>query len=545
MRIKLAWIWILALVVSAYGQSVSGGGSASGSALGPTPGNNSLLQITSGNPPSGQATVSYSFQFLSGGGTLPVAWSQTAGTLPAGLTLNGTTGVLSGTPTVVNTFNFTITVHDSGNPVQTISQAYQITISSGPPPPPTLTTTTIPNATEGQAYTTTFAAAGGTPGYTWSNPTPGTLPPGLSLTGATGVLSGTPTTPGNYSFPIQCTDSLNVPCANGPVTFTMTVAAVAPPLNITSSNPPNGQTTVIYGPFQITTTGGSGTITFGLASGSNPLPTGLALSSTGSLSGTPSAIGTFTPTVQACDSGTPQQCATQPWTIVITSGVAPPQITTTSIPGATQGTPYSATFAAINGTPPYTWTQPSGTLPPGLTLHASTGVLDGTPTTAGGYTFTIQCTDSASVACSNGPKSFSINVASSAQPLNITSLNPPNGQTTVVYGPFQVTTSGGTPPVTIALTSGSNPLPNGLSLSSSGVLSGTPTLVGTYTPTVQATDSGLPPQTATQPWTIVITNGAAGPTITSGAPPNGTVGVSYSFQFTATCPAGGCTWIAF
>lgn len=543
MRIKLAWIWILALVVAACGQTVSGGGSASGAGAGPTPQGLSQLVFTSANPPNGQTTVSYSFQFLAGGGTLPIAWSQTAGTLPTGLTLNASSGVLSGTPTTTGAFNFVVTVHDSGNPVQTISQSFQVVITASAPLPPTITTTSVPNGTENQAYTTTFNATNGTSPYSWSNPTPGTLPPGLTLNASTGVLSGTPTTPGSYTFPIQCTDFLLVTCTNGPKNFTIVIAAAPPQLVITSANPPNGQTTIVYGPFPLTTTGGTGAVTFGLASGSSPLPTGLSIVGS-NLQGTPSAIGTFTPTMQACDSGSPQQCVTQPWTIVITSGVAPPQITTTSIPGATQGIPYSVTFASIGGTPPITWSQPSGTLPTGLTLHASTGVLDGTPTTAGGFNFTIQCTDSLSVACTNGPMAFSINVASSAQPLVITSLNPPNGQTTISYGPFQVTTSGGTAPITFALNAGSNPLPTGLSLSSGGLLSGTPSAIGTFTPTIKATDSGLPPQATTQPWTIIISNGAGAPTITSGVPPNGTINIPYSFQFTATCPAGGCTWSA-
>jgi large repetitive protein len=72
---------------------------------------------------------------------------------------------------------------------------------------------------------------------------------------------------------------------------------------------------------------------------------------------------------------------------------APLVITTTSLPAAAGGQPYSATLAATGGTTPYTWSLSSGSLPPGLTLNPSTGVISGTPDVAGTYTFTVAVTD--------------------------------------------------------------------------------------------------------------------------------------------------------
>lgn len=74
--------------------------------------------------------------------------------------------------------------------------------------------------------------------------------------------------------------------------------------------------------------------------------------------------------------------------------VAQLAITTTSLPGGSLNTPYSAALAATGGTTPYTWSLASGSLPVGLTLNGSTGVISGTPTAAGTATFTVQVVDS-------------------------------------------------------------------------------------------------------------------------------------------------------
>ncbi len=125
--------------------------------------------------------------------------------MPPGLTLAGSTGVISGTTTTAeNAEAVTIQVSDSGAPLQTSSQSLSVTIS-----PTTLrvATTSLPSSQIGTAYSATLAASGGTPPYQWSISS-GALPPGLTLAAATGVISGTPTTAENAeTVAIQATDS--------------------------------------------------------------------------------------------------------------------------------------------------------------------------------------------------------------------------------------------------------------------------------------------------------------------------------------------------
>src|SRR5687767_10395558 len=73
------------------------------------------LQITTGTLPDGQVGTAYAVTFNAIGGVTPYTWTQPIGTLPPGLTLNQSSGVLSGTPNTTGTFNFVIQVADSGN----------------------------------------------------------------------------------------------------------------------------------------------------------------------------------------------------------------------------------------------------------------------------------------------------------------------------------------------------------------------------------------------------------------------------------------------
>jgi hypothetical protein len=92
-----------------------------------------LLTITTVSLPGGALNIPYSDTLVASGGTLPYTWSISSGTLPPGLSLNSGTGVISGTPTVIGTFSFTAQVTDSSNPLQTITNAYSITVAQASP----------------------------------------------------------------------------------------------------------------------------------------------------------------------------------------------------------------------------------------------------------------------------------------------------------------------------------------------------------------------------------------------------------------------------
>lgn len=163
----------------------------------------SALSLSCGTCNSGgEAGAPYSCQLTASNGTAPYVFAITAGSLPPGLSLNTSTGAISGTPLSGGSFGFTAQVTDSL--AATASADCSIAIIGGVG----LTCSTCDNpATVGVAYSCGLIATGGTPPYIFTV-VDGSLPPGLGLDPNYGVIFGTPTTAGNYSFTIRVTDSL-------------------------------------------------------------------------------------------------------------------------------------------------------------------------------------------------------------------------------------------------------------------------------------------------------------------------------------------------
>jgi len=192
--------------------------------------------------------------------------------------------------------------------------------------------------------------------------------------------------------------------------------------------------------------------------------------------------------------------------------VRPLVINPAALPGAVINVPYSTTLTSVGGKGPFTWALSSGTLPPGLTISTA-GVISGTPTTLGTTSFKVSVTDSQTPVAAVDVATEMITVN---PPLSITTSSLTAGAIGVPYT-ASLAASGGVPPYIWSITSGS--LPAGLSLSSSGAISGTPTNQETQNFTVQVSDSQTPAATATANLSLTI-NG-----------PTGRLNGNYAFSF--------------
>jgi hypothetical protein len=157
------------------------------------------LNVTNSSLPDDAAGTPYDAKLTATGGTTPYTWSVAFGSLPNGLTLNPSTGEITGTPTDSTGTSFTIQVSDS-SPSPQFSSA---NLSIGPPL--SVATSSLPNGTVGSSYSQSLAAAGGVSPYFWSLAS-GSLPTGVSLD-QSGLISGTPTAAGDYSFVVHVDDS--------------------------------------------------------------------------------------------------------------------------------------------------------------------------------------------------------------------------------------------------------------------------------------------------------------------------------------------------
>ena len=441
--------------------------------------------------------------YTQSGGTGTITWSATG--LPAGVTINSTTGQLSGTPTQTGTFNIIITA--SGNGPCTGTQTFNNVIVSCPTV--TVNPVNLNTITVGSTFSQTLSQTGATGTLSWAV-TAGTIPPGLSLNTTTGAITGTPTTAGAYCFTVTVT-------GQGPCTGSRQYCGnvVCPAASVS----PGTIATIIVGSTytqNFTQTGLGGTITW---STSGSVPTGLSINSTsGQLSGTPSATGSYTFTVTATSSN---GCtASQSYTVNVSCATF--VITPATLPNVAAGATYNQTIGQTGNFGTFTYTVTTGNLPTGLSLNSTTGAITGTATAAGSYTFTVTVANQ--YGCS-GTMQYTIVVTCPNATLDPATLpNLPIGQ---AYNQT-MTVTGGTGTFTYAVTTGS--LPTGLTLTSGGVLSGTPTVAGTYTFTITATNQwGC---TASNSYTIVV----ACPTISlsPGTLPPGNVGFAYNQTITVT-----------
>jgi uncharacterized protein (TIGR03437 family) len=420
------------------------------------------LLITTTSLPNGSLNKpSSSITMAATGGSGHYSWSATG--LPSGMTMS-TGGLLSGTPTTGGTFLVTTTVTDAlANTSQTTT--FNLGVLS-------ITTTSLSNSAVNQAYVSaTMAATGGSGSYSWSA---SGLPGGMTMS-ASGVLSGTPTAAGTFTVTATVTDTSDSLSAS----FVFPSITVFPALSITTTLLPNGTVNQAYGPVTMAATGGSGKYSWSVSGA----PAAVSMTTAGVLSGTPTAAGSFSIAAKVTDTIT-NQVAQQTYSV----GIAYAALLLSgpgNLGGFAPGASISGSYSAAGGAAPYTWSAPN--LPAGLTLSPSTGALTGTITQPGNYTFRVQVTDSEPVSIGT-----STNVSLFVLGISTTSL--PSGTTTVFYSQT-LSAAGGSPPY---IWSGA--AVDGISVSSAGVLSGTPPNTGTFSVSVSVTSGGV-----TVPATLSLT----------------------------------------
>src|SRR5438477_122300 len=546
---------------------------AAGTALaGPKP------VITSPTTATGQVGVAFSYQITASNGPI-ISYNATG--LPAGLSVNTSTGLISGTPTTAGTYSVTISATNSSG---TGSATLTLTIK---PPPPVITSATTASGTVGVAFSYQITAT--------NNPTSFNaigLPPVLTVNTSTGLISGTPTTACTYTVTLSATNA----GGTGSATLTLTVVNPPPPV-ITSATTANGTVGVAFS-YQITATNKPTSFN---ATG---LPAGLTVNTTtGVISGTPTTAGAYTVAISASNAG-----GTGSATLTLT--INNPVPTTTSIsPASTtagsaqftltvngtnfvststvdwNGSPLATTFVSsiqltavvpaanvaavgtasvtvvnpapgggtsnaqtftINPPPPVITSPTTATgqvavafsynitatnnptsfnatgLPAGLTVNTSTGLISGTPTTAGTYTVTISATNA------GGTGSATLTLTIKPAPPVITRSLTATGQVGVAFSYTITATNSPTSYNATVLPAGV--LPAGLSVNTStGVISGTPTTAGTYNVTISATNAG-----GTGSATLTLTINPPAPVIQPPFTATGPVGSAFSYTITAT-----------
>lgn len=458
---------------------------------------------------SGAATTTFqvgqsgSYSVTSGGFPAPT-FSVTAGSLPSGLSIDTSTGTISGTPASGTAGSYPVTISADNGVGSIASHAFTITVNDGA----AITSSNSATFTVGSAGTFTVTATG-TPAPTLS--VSGSLPSGLTFTPGTGALSGTPAsgTGGTYTVTFGADNGVGTAASQS---FTLTVNE-APSISGAATTTFTVGTAGTYTPSAT----GFPAASFGIT---GALPSGLSFSAvTGAITGTPaSGTGGSYPVTISASNGI-GSADTLSLTITVNEGSS-----ITSADNATFTAGSAGTFTVTaTGTPAPTFSVSAGSLPAGVTLDATSGVLSGTPGagTGGTHTVTISASNGVGVA---DTQSFTLTVNEASSISGAASATFSVGSA----GTYSVTSSG-FPAPTLSLT---GTLPSGLSFDAgAGTISGTPAsgTAGSYPVTISA-NNGVG-SAASVSLTIDVTDAA---TITSANTTTFAVGTPGTFSVTAT-----------
>jgi hypothetical protein len=497
--------------------------------------------LAAGTPPQAQVGQAYSYSLsnlltvkgdpnFTGTG---VTWTTVSSSLPAGLYLTSD-GWIGGTPTAAGTGSITARATYKGVNGQQSYQVVSLNIAVA------LAPSTLPQAILGQSYSYNLASllsVNGDAGYsgsgvTWSV-TSGSLPAGLSL-GADGTISGTPTAGGTGSFTARATYR----GVNGEQAYQVVSLNIA--VGLAQSTPPQALVGQAYSyslASLLTVSGdaaynGSG-VTWSVVSSS--LPAGLYLTNDGWIGGTPSAGGTGSITARATYKGVNGQQSYQVVSLAITVALA-----ASTLPQAVIGQAYSynlASLLSVAGDAGYhgsgvTWDVASGSLPAGLTLGTD-GTIIGTPTASGTGSFTAR----ASYKGVNGQQAYQVVTLNIA--VGLAQGTPPQAVVGQAYSyslASLLTVSGdaGYDGSGVTWSVVSSTLPSGLSMTSDGLITGTPTAAGTGAITARASYKGVNGQ---QTYQVVSLNISV--SLAAGTPPQAIVGQAYSYNVASLLTVNG------
>jgi hypothetical protein len=246
-------------------------------------------------------------------------------------------------------------------------------------PFPSITSSSLPDWTVGFAYSKSPNVSEGTSPYTWTKVS-GTLPPGLALD-ASGVVSGTPTATGLYTFTLRVEDDYEISDER------QVTLRINPVPTVATSSLPDWTTGVPFDhALAVTTATGAGGWSWKLLTGT--LPPGLALGADGRITGTPTATAFRSFTVEVTDASGAK--ATKALTLKINPALA---VENVDLPPWTEFRPLTHTFGATGGTGDLRWSLLSGTMTVFDGLASQTGTLQGTTLAAGTYEYVLQVKD--------------------------------------------------------------------------------------------------------------------------------------------------------
>ncbi|WP_439102488.1 putative Ig domain-containing protein [Congregibacter sp.] len=449
-----------------------GGGSGDGGGFLPDAAVSDLAITTTALDPV--IELPYSVVLEATGGVGPYSWSLVSDG-DTGFTLDSF-GVLRADSAVIDgTYGLTFQVEDSRGTTLDKSLTLVVSVTSL-----SVVSTALPDAAEGSVYSTVLEADGGVEPYNWALEDAGGT--GFTMTSA-GVLSGTVlAVPGGYGVTVSVTDGRGVKAERS---YVLTVTGEpTTPLEISTNTLSDATQSSLYAAVLVAS-GGSGDYLWSLVDDGN---TNLRLSDEGVLSGrVPSTVGLFGLTLEVSDGAT---TAVRSLTLNVTDvEQVPITVNTGPLPAGQVTVPYAAVVNASGGSGSYTWSLISDG---GSGLSLSTGgVLSGTFTDSGDYGVTVRAFDG----FSSNTGSFTISVGDFGDEFSVLTIQTSSLPEATAGEPYAVvlTASGGTPPYAWGFepddVTGADG--SGLSLSSIGLLSGTPPTAGIYSLTVRVTSGGV------------------------------------------------------